>query len=139
MAHWNCRAQTRDALRIEERLALIPRAWDEHDQLAIAIKSDVKPLSRSAAVGVGQHRRSFNHVGLFQIILRHCDAPRSRASVESCNLCCVAPQCQRERFGNGFAGKVILCGAKAAYQHKNVYAAECGSYGIDNVLLAVAD
>ena len=51
----------------------------------------------------------------------------------------IAAQFQRERFGDGFAGQVVLGGAQAAHEDDDVSAAERSADGVDQVFAAVAD
>ena len=87
----NC-AQPRQAFGVKQRPALVRRARNEHHELAIAAEGGVEPLARRAAIGVGQQRRALQNIGLLQIVLRHRDAPRGGARMQSRNLRGVAPQ-----------------------------------------------
>ena len=69
----------------------------------------------------------------------HGDAPGGGAGMQSGDLGGVAAQGERERFGDGLAGEVVLGGAQAAHEDENVGAAERGADGVDQVLAAVAD
>ena len=139
VARRNDFAQAGQTLGVEERRALVRRAGEEHDELAIAGERGVKPLAGRAAVGVGQQGCAFENVGLLEIVLRHGDAPGGGAGVERGNLRGVAAERERERFGDGFAGEVVFSGAEAAHEDENVDAAERGADGADEILAAVAD
>ena len=130
--------ETRQALGVEERAALVRRAGNERDELAIAAEGGIEPLAGSAAVGVGQQRGAFQNVGLLQIVLRHGDAPGGGASMQRGHLRSVAAQRERERLGHGLAGQIVFGGSQAAHQDENVDAAQRGANGADEILLPVA-
>ncbi len=128
------------ALSVEERLALVRRAGDEHDELAMALEGGVEPLAGSAAVGVGagwlRPARTSACLRLFcGMGMRHWRRGRARAA--TCGR--VAAELDGERFGDGFAGEVVFSGAQAAHEDENVDAGERGADGVDEILLAVAD
>ena len=61
------------------------------------------------------------------------------AGVEGGDQRGVAADCEREGFGDGFAGEVVFRGAEAAHEDEDVDAGEGGADGVDEVLAAVAD
>ena len=85
-ARGNNLAQAGDALGVEERAALVGRAGNEHQQLAIAFEGDVQPLAGGAAVGVVQDGCAVEHVGLLEVVFRHGDAPGGGACGEGDDL-----------------------------------------------------
>ena len=55
------------------------------------------------------------------------------------NLLGIALEAEREGFGQGFAGEIVLSGTKAAHQDHDVGAAQRIPDGVDQIFLAVAD
>ena len=72
--------------------------------------------------GAGEPPRAFDHVGLLRVIRRHLPAARGESFFESSQNFGIAPQSHAERFGNGFAGKVVFGGAKTTAENHNLRA-----------------
>ena len=119
--------------------ALVGRAGDEHEELAIAGEGDVEPLAGGGAVGVGEDGCALEDVGLLEVVVGHGDAPGGGAGVEGGDLGGVAAEGEGERFSDGFAGEVVFSGSEAAHEDDNVGAGKGGADGADEVFAAVAD
>ena len=116
VARGNDLAQAGHAFGIEERLALVGRAGDEQDELAIASKSVSSHWPGALPFAFGRMVAPLIDVGLLEIVRRHGDAPGCGACMKSGHLRGVATQGEREGFGNGFAGEVVFSGAETAHE-----------------------
>src|ERR1039458_2455586 len=67
-------AQAGQALGVKEGAALVGRAGDEQDELAVTGEGDVEPLAGGGAVGVGQDGGAFEYVGLLEVVVGDGDA-----------------------------------------------------------------
>ena len=73
------------------------RTGDEHDELAVALMKNVKPLAgRAALQGWAAQLRLRQNVGLLEIVRRHGDAPGGGAGVEGGDLRGVAAKRERK-------------------------------------------
>ncbi len=102
--------QTREALTFEHGLELMRRAGEEHGERARFLQ----PLAGGGAAIIGQDIGTFDDECLALVDLRHVPLGGGEALFEPGENLGVQAQFAIERAGDGFAGDIILGGAKAA-------------------------
>ncbi len=110
----NFGAQALAHFGFEQSFEFVRRAGEQHDDVFAAVEFSAEPLSGRGAVGIGEHGRAVENVGLLGVVGGHFPAALGEALFEASENFRIALHGQAERFGDGFASKVVFGGAEAA-------------------------
>ena len=95
--------QSREALRVEQRLQFVRRSRKQHDVSPIAVPMSWQPLPGGRAIGIAQQDRSIKNVCLTSIVLRHRHAAFCKALVKFGDNLRVAMQLNAQSFSNALS------------------------------------
>ena len=112
------------------------RPGKQHDDSFAAFIFAADPLSRGAAIGVGENGGTRDHIRLLEIIGCHLPAAHGEALFEAGDNRRVAVKFKSEGIGHRFAGEIVFGRAEAAHEDDDL-GARYGKIGRCSELFAV--
>ncbi len=132
--------EARHALGLEKRLQFPRRAGQKNDNASARLVFGRHELAGSARLGIAQHLRALDDIGLAGVVGRHLNAARGETGIERGQNVGIAPQADPERFRHALAREVVFGRPKSAGADQNLGARQrLLEYALNQAFTMVAD